>query len=213
MTPARKTIYQKAVEVQRKLASKVIRYDDFKFSETFCGADVAYNGDLAFSAAVVMNRKLDVLESREGRITVRYPYVPGLFMLREAPIVKKILSRIETPFDILLIDGHGILHPRRCGLASYLGVTLNLPAIGVAKSLLCGTVRNDNFVEHEGEILGYALRHGTKSAYVSVGHKVSLDSAVEIVAQLTRQGQFLPEPLRLADEKSKQYKRRKEKMS
>jgi deoxyribonuclease V len=104
-------------------------------------------------------------------------------------------------YDLLLVDGHGMLHPRKCGIACYLGFTLDKPAVGVAKSRLCGTVRPDGFVEMAGEILGYAI---SEKMYVSVGHKVSLKTAIAIVQKLSI------EPLRLADVNSKMQKRRKE---
>ena len=200
--------YRELAELQRKLAPKVCRYDDFQSAEIFCGVDASYIDNTAFCAAVVMNLKLELLELRKHKVEVRYPYVPGYFMLREAPVVKRILSRVKTKFDVLLIDGHGILHPRRCGLASYLGITLGKPSIGIAKSLLCGKVKEDNFIEHEGEILGYALKQSaSRYTYVSTGHRIGLDTAVKFVKMLTKAGHTLPEPIHLADLSSKQKKR------
>jgi deoxyribonuclease V len=141
-----------------------------------------------------------VIESVDAETAVTHPYVPGLLMLREAGPILHTLRMLKGGYDLLMVDGHGLLHPRRCGLACYVGVTLNKPTIGVAKSRLCGTVRPDGFVELGGEILGYAI---SKKLYVSVGHRTSLKTAIAIVKE------FGTEPLRLADINSKAQKRRK----
>ena len=121
-------------------------------------------------------------------------------MLREAEPIFHILKLLKNTYDLLLIDGHGLLHPRKCGLACYIGVTLNKPTIGVAKSRLCGTVRPDGFVELDGEILGYAI---SKKLYISVGHRVTLKTAIALVKELGI------EPLRLADINSRKNKKKK----
>ena len=118
-----------------------------------------------------------------------------------------MLQLVKKEFQILLVDGHGILHPRRCGLASYIGVMINKPTIGVAKSLLCGLVRKDKSIEFGGEVLGFQIETcNKKHIYVSIGHQVSLGTAVKIVEELTRIGQWIPEPLRIADISSKRLR-------
>ena len=125
-------------------------------------------------------------------------------MLREARPIMTTLNCLKTYFELLLIDGHGQLHPRRCGLACYVGVMTDRPTIGVAKSLLCGDVREDQFIELNGDILGYRMKtEGRKPIYVSVGHKVGLESAIKIVKRLVKSEEWLPEPLRIADISSK----------
>jgi len=176
----------------------VIVKDDFGSINRICGVDVAYEGDDAYCSAIVMEEG-SVIESAELKATANHPYVPGLLMLREAEPVLRTLAMLKD-YDLVLVDGHGRLHPRKCGFACYLGVTLDKPAIGVAKSRLCGTVRPDGFVEMAGEILGYAI---SKKMYVSGGHRVSLKTAIAIVQE---QG---IKPLRLADINSKMQKRRK----
>lgn len=190
---------QDAIRLQKEIAKKVVMHDDFDSISRICGVDVAYDGDNAYCSAVVMESE-SAVESADSRTTVKYPYVPGLLMLREAEPVLRTLAMLKGGYDLLLIDGHGRLHPRKCGLACYLGVTLDKPAIGVAKSRLCGTTRPDGFVEMSGEILGYAI---SKKMYVSVGHRISLETAIVIVQELGI------EPLRLADINSKAQKRRK----
>lgn len=125
-------------------------------------------------------------------------------MLREGPLAIKTISKLNTNFDAIMIDGHGLLHPRRCGLACFVGLSLDRPAVGVAKSLLCGRERADHFVEYKGEVRGYALEAQGKKLFVSVGHKMSLSTAVLLVEKFIKPGQRSPEPLRVADERSKQ---------
>src|SRR5207253_5249682 len=135
-----------------------------------------------------------------SKTKVTHPYVPGLLMLREADPIFQTVRMLKNDYDLLLVDGHGLLHPRKCGLACYVGVNLDKPTIGVAKSRLCGTIRLDGFIELRGEILGYSI---SKKLYVSVGHRVSLKTAIAILKE------FGTEPLRMADINSKIQKRRK----
>jgi deoxyribonuclease V len=191
--------YSDAIRLQKEIAKKVVTKDDFGEIKRVCGVDAAYSGDTAYCSAVVMDRQ-SVIESVDAETAVTHPYVPGLLMLREAGPILHTLGMLKSSYDLLMVDGHGLLHPRRCGLACYLGVTLDKPTIGVAKSRLCGTVRPDGFVELGGEILGYAI---SKRLYISVGHRTSLKTAIAIVKE------FGAEPLRLADVNSKMQKRRR----
>lgn len=174
----------------------MVAHDDFGEIGLVCGVDVSYRQGVAHCAAVVVDCQLKVVERTCTKSAVKQPYIPGLFVLREAGPALRTLEKLKR-YDLLLVDGHGRLHPRRCGLACYLGIALNKPAIGVAKSLLCGTAK-DGRVEYDGEVLG-AVIEGRKKLYVSVGHRMSLESAVSAVRSLTKRGEWLPEPLRLAD--------------
>ena len=149
----------------------------------------------------------DEIRYQSSKSEIKNPYIPGLFILRESAPILQTLKLITSPFQLLLVDGHGVLHPRRCGLACHIGISTNLPTIGVAKSLLCGNVQSDNFVSHEGEILGYALKsknNSKKVAYVSVGHKITLPTSIKVVKSVTKTDQYLPEPLIVADKLSKE---------
>ena len=188
-----------AIRLQKEVAKKVVSKDDFGEINRICGVDVAYSGDTAYCSAVVMEGQT-VAESVDSQTAATHPYVPGLLMLREAGPVLHTLKKLKSGFDLLLVDGHGLLHPRKCGLACYIGVTLDKSTIGVAKSQLCGAVRPDGFVELGGEVLGYAF---SKKLYVSAGHRISLETAMAIVKELGT------EPLQLADANSKMQKRRK----
>lgn len=195
--------YANAITLQKNIAKKVVAAkDDFGEISSICGVDVAYRGssNAAYCSAVIMDKNMQQLvESVDVQTIVKYPYVPGLLMLREADPIFYTLKLLKNSYDLLLIDGHGLLHPRRCGLACYIGVSLDKPTIGVAKSRLCGTVRPDGFVELAGEILGYAI---SKKLYISVGHRVTLKTAITLVKELGI------EPLRLADINSRKNKKK-----
>jgi deoxyribonuclease V len=204
-----KTSYAEVIKLQKTFARKVITSDDFDSKvESICGVDVSYRKKTAYCSAVIISKEnFEIIETVSSKSEIKNPYIPGLFILRESAPILKTLRLITRPFQLLLVDGHGILHPRRCGLACYIGISTNLPTIGVAKSLLCGNVQADNFVSHKGEILGYALKsieNSKKVAYVSVGHKISLPTSIEVVKSITKANQYLPEPLIVADKLSKE---------
>ena len=182
--------------------------DDFDRDVEFvCGVDVSYKQEIAYgSAAIVKKDTLETVEIVSSKSIARFPYVPGLFMLRESKPIMLALRLLKNPFQLLLIDGHGTLHPRICGLACYVGIITNKPTIGVAKSLLCGSLQLDGFVKYNDDVLGYAIKRDTKprkTIYVSIGHRISLSTAVQMVRALTKTGELIPEPLRVADIASK----------
>jgi deoxyribonuclease V len=209
LNKSNKTSYAEVIKLQKTFAKKVITSDDFDSKvESICGVDVSYRKKTAYCSAVIISKEnFRILETVSSKSEIKNPYIPGLFILRESTPILKTLRLITKPFQILLVDGHGVLHPRRCGLACHIGISTNLPTIGVAKSLLCGNVQADNFVSHKGEILGYALKsseNSKKVAYVSVGHKITLPTSVEVVKSITKTNQYLPEPLTVADKLSKE---------
>ena len=198
--------YSEAIKLQEELVKKVITKDSISEIKNVCAVDVCYKYDIAFSSAVIINKKtMKVVECVNSQTTVRHPYIPGLLMLREAEPVLSALKLLKSDFELLLVDGHGQLHPRRCGMACYLGITLNKPTIGVAKSLLCGKIRG-NFVELDDKKLGAVIKNKHKKIFVSVGHKISLKSATKLVTELIKENEWLPEPLRVADKNSKSVK-------
>jgi len=204
-----KTPYAEVIKLQKELAKKVITRDDFDSNVEFiCGVDVSYRKKIAYCSAVIINKEnFEIIEVVRSKSEIKNPYIPGLFILKESAPILQTLRLITRPFQLLLVDGHGVLHPRRCGLACYIGIVTNIPTIGVAKSLLCGDVQSDNFVTHKGEILGYALKsneNSKKVAYISVGHKISLLTSIELVKSITKINQYIPEPLRVADKLSKE---------
>lgn len=145
--------------------------------------------------------------SRSGGL----PYIPGLLGFREVPVLAEAFRRLPVKPDLILVDGHGIAHPKGLGVASHLGVVLDVPTIGVAKSVLRGTVEGDlpdvpgarAPLVWKGRLLGMALRtrRGANPLYISIGHRVSLATALDWVERTLR-GRRLPEPTRLAHEEA-----------
>lgn len=154
--------------------------------------------------------ELDLIESNAASSPVLFPYIPGLLGFREAPAVLEALAGLKGRPGLLLVDGHGVAHPRRCGLASMLGLALDMPTIGCAKSLLVGTYQEPgprpgdrvDLVAGDagGEVIGAVLRTRARvrPVFVSVGHRVSLSFAVKIVMAATRNLR-LPLPIHFAD--------------
>ncbi len=197
-----------AVELQIKLAKKVIRHDVISYNKIqyICGVDVSYRNNRAFASAVVINREsLDEVSSASSIIKIEQPYLPGLLFLRESEPTFSVLKKLEHNYDVLMVDGHGVLHPRWFGLACYVGMKVNKPAIGVAKNLLCGDISSNDSIVLNSRIAGYAVKRGVKPIYVSVGHKISLRTAVKLVKEVSRYR--IPEPLRIADINSRRMAR------
>ncbi|NWF95720.1 MAG: endonuclease V [Candidatus Thorarchaeota archaeon] len=188
---------------QLRMAGLVDKTDQSSgHADCISGADISYRGHTGFGVAVTMDSACSsVIRWVSLSSHVSHQYRPGVFQLREGPMLLALLRSLDTNGPVL-IDGNGVLHPRRFGLASYVGVTLGLQTIGVAKSLLLGSLSarqgNRADVIDNGEVLGAAVWLGQKSrpVYVSVGNMVSLDKAVEIVESCSLHG--YPEPLRQA---------------
>ena len=201
---------KEAMQIQRQLARRVVeqgRLDRFRF---VAGVDVGFEGEgnrTARAAVVVLDFPgLKPVEYAAARAAVTFPYIPGLLSFRELPVVLQALAQLEIVPDVFLVDGHGRSHPRRMGIACHLGVLLDLPAIGCAKSVLYGQVDDPaNRVGAQAPILDDAeqigaavrTRKGVRPVYVSIGHRVSLDRAVDVVLECCK-GYRLPETTRWA---------------
>lgn len=196
-----------AVALQQRLAAHVREVPLAQPVETVAGIDVSIRGDLAQAAvAVVHLADLSVVDRAVFRGAVPFPYVPGLLSFREVPVILPALERLSVRPDVLMTDSQGRAHPRRFGLACHLGVLLDWPALGVAKSLLVGRFEGLGAARgaqaplvHRGETVGVALRTraGTKPVYVSVGHRLTLAEAARLAMAAT--GRYkLPEPTRAA---------------
>ena len=195
--------------MQHRLSVKVLRDGEMVKPHYIAGVDVSVSRSrgAATGAVVVLEYPgLRLVEASVIRGEVDFPYVPGLLSFREAPLVLRACQALETTPDLILVDGQGIAHPRRIGLASHLGLFLDMPTIGCAKSRLCGShevpgVEPGEYAElvDKREIIGVVLRTkiGTKPVYVSVGHMIDLPAAVHWVLECCK-GYRLPEPLRLA---------------
>lgn len=207
---------KEAVRLQNLLRDKVVPRGELRGLRWVAGVDVAYRRgeNMARAAAVVCSwPEMEMVEERVINRRIDFPYVPGLLSFREAPPALEALSGLEHPFDCLLVDGQGLAHPRRFGLACHLGLWLDRPSIGCAKSRLYGALESppgpmkgsfEALKDEEGSTVGLALTTRDRCAplYVSIGHKVSLERAAEIVLGCCR-GTKHPEPLRLADRLSK----------
>ncbi len=203
---------------QKGLAPRVVREDAPAFNGGVAtGVDVAYSSTMAYACAVTMD-----IESHRIRQVVYHsaecavPYVPGHFYLREAPVLLELLSQTDDTGPIM-IDANGILHPRRMGMASYIGVMLGKQTIGVAKKLLLGTlaerIGDVALIQDKGEDVGAALWLGQKKkpVYVSIGNRISLMTALIVVERCSMNG--YPEPLRQAHLHAKKFLREHEERS
>jgi deoxyribonuclease V len=220
------------VELQVEIAETARFADDQVIEDiagaTVAGVDQAFLDEEAVSAVVVMQEG-EVIERTAAITALEFPYVPGFLSFREGGPIAAAFATVSTEPDLVLFDGNGRLHYRQAGLATHLGVVFDLPSIGVAKSLLCGKPRTSidalqtgtRVVIESGEdveaaprtVLGYALQTRQWAAadryinpiYVSPGHRISPESAVEHVESLCA-GYKLPEPIRLADKHAEAVK-------
>ena len=198
-----------AKEIQWRLASQVSRRNEVDAPRLVAGADISSpdRHGIAKGAVVVLRLPdLTLVERSMVEQRVTFPYVPGLLSFREVPLVVAACAELTSIPDLFIADAQGIAHPRRFGLASHLGLVLDIPTIGCAKSILCG--RHEEPGPGPGsyaplldgnEVVGAALRtkQGTKPVYVSIGHMVDLEAAIHWVLGCCR-GYRLPEPTRLA---------------
>ncbi len=191
--------------------------DDYGPIHRVAGLDVAYTKvegyDLGIGVAAVLSYPSLAEEACYAytRI-VCIPYIPGLLAFREMAVLGPIIARLRNHIDLYVVDGHGIAHPRRFGIASHVGVVSNTPSIGVAKKRLYGKEIAEGplrlLVGDNGEKIAAVIESGRgKEIYVSPGHRISLDSAVRLVKSMLKPGSRLPEPTRIADAISKRIRR------
>jgi len=199
-----------AFEIQKTLAAKVSRLNEVARPRFIAGVDISAEKSrgMATGVVVVINYpELKPVEVRVVNAQVTFPYVPGLLSFRESPVILAACEQLQTNPDLILVDGQGIAHPRRLGIASHLGLLLNTPTIGCAKSRLIGAHEMvgeevgsySQLIDDNGEVIGFALRTkgGSAPVYVSIGHKVDLKAAMHWVLVCCR-GYRVPEPTRLA---------------
>ena len=200
-----------AAGIQRELAARVIAQDEAAHAPRFvAGVDLSptdANGEAAAAAVLLELPPLRIVEARLHRGRPAFPYVPGLLSFREAPLVLGALAMLSQTPDAILVDGHGLAHPRRFGLACHVGLLTDTPTIGCAKSILRGRPEGAPEPQHgshvplvdRGEVVGAAVRTRASAnpIYVSVGHRVSLERAVELTLACCK-GYRMPEPTRLA---------------
>lgn len=185
---------------QEKYSKKVVIKDDFDKIETIAGCDQAFIGNKVVSEIVVLNAKtLEILEKKYAITDVRIPYIPTFIFFREGPAILEAYNKLDIKPDVLMMDSFGILHPQRIGMASHVGIILDIPTIGVSRSLLCGIVNGDDiYVDKELRGKKILTRAHANPLYVSPGHKITLKTAVELVKASTKDPHKLPEPLHIA---------------
>lgn len=194
-------------KIQRQIAKKVILKDMFsKPITTIAGFDLAFSNERAFAAGVLLNYKtLDIRETKIIKTDLSFPYIPTFLTFREGPPIIQVYKKLQTKPDIIMINGQGISHPLFCGIASHVGVLLDIPSIGIAQSKLCGEYKEPKEVGdcspifYERRKVGYVYKskRNCKPIFISPGHKVSFETSLKIVKSCMKDRK-LPEPISLA---------------
>lgn len=209
---------REAARIQLRLRSRFEPADRFSRIERVAGADVALDlrRNIAIAGAVVFQfPEMIEVERVWAKRRLTFPYVPGLLSFREIPVLLRVFARLRHPPDLIFYDGHGYAHPRRFGIACHLGVVLDCPTIGCAKSILVGVPEEPGSapgawapLTDEGETIAAVLRtrEGTRPVYISQGHRVTLESAIRFARAVT-DGFRIPRPTREADHFVEQVKR------
>lgn len=196
--------------IQNDLAARVIRSNDFGSIQTIAGADVSLDKEkgLGFGGVIVYSYpKLQEIERTASVVELKFPYIPGLLAFREAPVLLKAFAKLKVKPDLIFFDGQGIAHPRRLGIASHLGLFLDCPTIGCAKSLLIGKYQEPGLSQgsqsdliDKNEVIGKVLRTRAhvRPIFISLGHRIDLSTAVQFVLSCA-DGFRIPKPTREAD--------------
>lgn len=197
-----------AIAIQKKLQERIELWDAFEGIEVIAGADVSFENDWGYGGVIVYGFPgLEEIERRAARMKITFPYIPGLLAFREAPVLLEALKLLSTEPDLVMFDGQGIAHTRRMGIATHMGILLNKPTIGCAKSRLVGEFdepRQDagSFAPllDGGETVGAVLRtrKRVRPIFVSPGTRISLKTSLEIVVKCL-DGYRIPKPTRQAD--------------
>lgn len=208
---------EKAHKTQIKLSERIILKDEIPDRiHLVAGVDVAYAKDVSIAAIAVLDfNSLRLEESQTAICKTLFPYIPTLLSFREIPPAVQAIRKLQAQPDVFLVDAHGYAHPYRCGFASHLGIIIKKPTIGVAKSMLIGTLekseqnKNNVMIRHKGEIIGAEIttKPKQKPVYVSVGNMISLNTAIKIVKQCILDSR-IPEPIALAHEIATAAKRK-----
>ncbi len=211
---------QKAIQVQERLRAKVVARGRVPGLSLVAGADAAFDpGTRRIFAAVVVLAfpSMEPVETVMHQERLSFPYIPGLLSFREAPALLHAFEKIRQDVDLVFIDGHGLSHPRAAGIACHVGVCLDKPTIGCAKSVLTGTYKepaalrgsSSPLYDEEGTIIGMAVRtrDHVRPMFVSIGHKISLARAVRLTLACGK-GYRIPEPTRQADLLAERAKRK-----
>ncbi|HMA68693.1 MAG TPA: endonuclease V [Candidatus Mcinerneyibacterium sp.] len=210
--------WDKCREFQKNLKNNLVldTPEDTKFNK-LAAFDISFKKNYAFAIALIYNikdNKIDKIYKNYFKNSIKY--VPTFLAFREIPYLLRLINEINGNYDLILCDGHGIMHPYRSGLATHLGYLLDKPSIGVAKSYLCGEFEepDEDFFskstvyDKKGKRLGYALtnRKKTKPIFISPGYKISFEKSLKLIRIVS--GKYrVPEPLHVADRISKKYRK------
>jgi deoxyribonuclease V len=211
-----------AIAIQAEISQKILIQKKFDDPQLIAAVDIDYGfrGELLYAAAVVLSfPQFEEIEKAVHVERVTFPYTPGLFFFREGPVIVEVLKKIQSKVDLIMIGGHGIAHPKQCGLACHVGVGFDIPTIGCARKLLCGQHQpvgepkgSSQVIMNHGQQIGIALRskNGVKPIYLSPGHKCDLDYTHNITKLCLRTFR-LPEPLRIAHLYANKFRQHSEK--
>ncbi len=198
-----------AIEIQRQLCSQIVIEKPQQEFHLVAGADISFDkgSDVVYAGVVVLQlRDLREVARATAVSKAKFPYIPGLLSFRETPPVLEAWKKLKVQPDVVMVDGQGLAHPRRFGIASHVGLLLDLPSVGCAKSLLVGKYEEPllpagsySYLVDRDETIGVALRtrDSINPVFVSVGHKIDLESAIALVMRCTH-GYRIPEPIRQA---------------
>ena len=201
---------QEAIALQKRLSPRVIRKSELNIDDvvTVTGVDTHYLDDLSLAAAVTIRlTDLKTVECSTAAKRVRFPYLPGLLTFREGPVILDALNNLATIPELLMFDGQGVAHPRRCGLARHIGLLLDRPSVGCAKTWLSGSymepdIEKGSFshLKDGDETIGAVVRtrSGVRPLFISIGHRINLEDSIRIVLKCCHRYR-LPEVIRRAD--------------
>ncbi len=204
------------LSAQKLAAERAVIRDDFMDIRLIAGIDQTFAGDMMLSGIVVLDYpSLEIVERVFSIEQVIFPYIPTFLSFREGPAIMSAFEKLKNRPDILMVDGAGINHPRRAGIATHIGVALDVPTIGITKKLLCGSGEEPVEVDEASPLLYEARKVGWllksikrgRAIIVAPGHRVSLESSLSIVRSCLR-GHKLPEPARLAHLYANEEKKR-----
>jgi len=206
--------FKRAEKIQRLFSKMIITYDCIPNKIKYvAGIDVSYSGDHSYGSVVVLAYEtMNLIEQRISSQRTVIPYIPTFLAFRELPAAVSAARKLKTRPDVFMVDGHGRAHPRRFGFACHFGLSVKAPTIGVAKNLLCGKVKSSKGcwkpIIDGREVIGAAVftKTSRKPIFVSVGHKISLETAIRLVLECTKKHR-IPEPIRQAHIAAERAKR------
>jgi len=205
---------EEAIQIQENLRNRIVLEKTLTEVGTIGGGDVAYakDGDFSFAAIVVLSfPNLEIVDSATAHAKISFPYIPGLFSFREGPALIKAFEKLKMKPDVMIFDGQGIAHPRGIGLASHMGLWLDIPSIGCTKTPLLkdfvwpGPSKGCfELIRKEGKEIGAVLRtkDKVKPLFVSPGHRIDLQTSIQIILESCQKFR-MPEPLRRAHQASR----------